>query len=210
MKVVTRSQPEVRVAIGQAWTTTRGQIAIADLPSAEVAATGSVDVAPIDLVDRHAIEIAPETATQVGSAGSTRPPGKKVVVKEDARKALLTAGIQPAYDIGIADPKAAIQKHLEVVANTRNEEASRAQYSIAVLQKLALKDNAAALKTLDRYFDRFAHKNKSEHGDALWLRVRILCEKTFDDDCRRAARMYAAEAPSTFKSGIAEKILDGL
>lgn len=215
VKVMKRDMDSpVRVAAGQAWTTKRGPIAIVELPTTQVASSGSTTTTTIDETD---VEIEMPGSVHVGSnhttsngvgGGSGAKPGKKKVVFEDARKALLTAGIQPAYDVGIADARKAIDKHHEMLRdNARGDDASRALYSIAVLQKVGLKDNAAALKTLDQYMSRFAHKNRSEHADALWLRVRILCEKTLDDGCRRAARIYSEKAPSTFKSGIAERIL---
>ncbi len=232
VEVKKRTQPEsaVRVAIGHAWTTKRGQIAIADLPSAQVAAAGSNVVAPLDRTDIE-MPIDPPHAgsaggsngpngpngsngSSAGSNGSTssdegsgRPGKKKVVVyEENLHKALLLAPMQPALDLGIVDSKDAIAKHRETAGTGRGDDASRAMYSIAYLQKTALKDNAAALKTLEMYMSRFAHKNRAEHADALWLRVRILCEKKFDDACRHAARIYAEEAPSTAKSGIAERV----
>jgi hypothetical protein len=222
-----RSQPEsaVRVAIGQAWTTKRGQVAITDLPATQVAAAGSTVTVPLEHAD---IEIDPaheahvpnppaHTGSHGGSgagpdegtgSGSNRPGKKKVVVYEhDPRKALLGAPLQPALDLGIADPRAALMEHMKVAGSGRGDDAARAMYSVAYLQSRVLKDHAAALKTLDIYMARFIKKNRSEHADALWLRVRILCEKTFDDACRRASRIYSEAAPSTNKSGIADSIL---
>lgn len=218
VKVLTRAQPDgaVRVTMGQAWTTKRGQIAIADLPSAQVAAAGTTTPAQVDRTD-HDIDMPGEPAgsgarttdrgDDAGSGSAARPGKKKTLVfEEDVHEALRKAPIQPALDIGIADPREAIQKHLES-AMGRGDDAARAMYSAAFLQKRALKDNTAALRLLDIYMQRFVKKNRSEHADALWLRVFILCEKTFDDDCRRAARIYSEAAPSTSKSGIADRIL---
>jgi hypothetical protein len=222
VEVMKRAQADsaVRVAIGQAWTTKRGQIAIADLPSAQVAAAGSTATMPVDRTD---IEMPIEPA-HVGSAGANggsnggsnggtsegsagRPGKKKVVVyEENVHKALLGAAMQPALDIGVTDPRDAIQKHLEM-AGGRGDDAARAMYSAAYLQKKVLKDNAAALRLLDIYMARFVKKSRSEHADALWLRVFILCEKSFDDACRSAARIYSEAAPSTAKSGIADRII---
>lgn len=206
-----RSQPAsvVRVAIGQAWTTTRGQIAIADLPSTQVAAAGGTVTTP---VERTTIEMPVEpphaSGDESSGSGASRPGKKKVLVYEDdPRKALLAAPLQPALDIGVADPRAAILEHSKVAGAGRGDDAARAMYSVAYLQSRVLKDQAAALKTLDIYMARFIKKDRSEHADALWLRVRILCEKTFDDACRRAARIYSEAAPSTNKSGIADSIL---
>lgn len=210
-----RSQPEVRVAIGQAWTTKRGQIAIADLPPPQVAAAGSTVTAPLERTDiEMPVEPAHPDAGGTGSndegtgSGSNRPTKKKTIIYEDnPRKALLAAPIQPALDIGVTDPRTALVEHLKVAGAGRGDDAARAMYSVAYLQSRVLKDHAAALKTLDIYMARFIKKDRSEHADALWLRVRILCEKNFDDACRRAARIYSEAAPSTNKSGIADSIL---
>ncbi len=219
VKVMKRSAPDaaVRVAIGQAWTTTRGQIAIADLPSTQVAANGSTATAPIERTD---IEMPVEPAhTSAGASGgsdegssasgsnASRGKKKTIVYEDNPLKALLNAPIQPALDIGIADPKQALTEHMKIAGAGRGDDAARAMYSVAYLQSRVLKDNAAALRTLDIYMQRFIKKSRSEHADALWLRVRILCEKTFDDACRRAARIYSEAAPSTNKSGIADSIL---
>ncbi len=222
VNVMKRSAPEsaVRVAMGQAWTTKRGQIALADLPSVRVAAAGSsVGSTTTMSVERTDIEMPVESAhpsagsTAAGGtagegSGSHRPGKKKTLVyDDDPRKALLAAPIQPALDLGIADPQAALVEHLKLAGAGRGDDAARAMYSVAYLQSRVLKDPAAALKTLDIYMARFIKKDRSEHADALWLRVRILCEKNFDDACRRAARVYSEAAPSTNKSGIADSIL---
>jgi hypothetical protein len=203
----------VRVAIGQAWTTKRGQIAIAELPSATVAANGSSATAPVERVD---IEMPTEPAHEItsngshnDSNGSSAKHGKKRVLtyEEDVHKALLKAPIQPALDIGVMDPREAITKHMQIAGSGRGDDAARAMYSVAYLQKRELKDNAAALRTLGIYMQRFIKKSRAEHADALWLRVYILCERKFDDACRRAARIYSEAAPSTQKSGIADRII---
>lgn len=220
VEVKKRAQPEsaVRVATGQAWTTKRGQIAIADLAPVKVAANGAAADAPVERTDiEMPVEPAPTATATTTNAGSDENHGgsgsnagrkKKVVVyEENVHKALLQAPIQPALDIGVADPRAAIQKHLEAAGAGRGDDAARAMYSVAYLQKRELKDNAAALRTLELYMQRFVKKSRTEHADALWLRVFILCEKTFDDACKRAARIYSEAAPSTQKSGIADRIL---
>jgi hypothetical protein len=145
-------------------------------------------------------------STDEGSGSAGRGKKKVVVYEENVHKALLQAPIQPALDIGIADPREALQKHLEMGMG-RGDDAARAMYSAAYIQKKVLKDNAQAMRLLDIYMQRFVKKNRSEHADALWLRVYILCEKNFDDACRNAARIYSEAAPSTAKSGIADRII---
>ncbi|HEY4183252.1 MAG TPA: FecR domain-containing protein [Kofleriaceae bacterium] len=152
------------------------------------------------------------TGESTGSAGE-KPHGKRVVktYTENLHDALRGQPIEPAYDTGIADAQEAINQHNKAATQYGDnvdakygETASRALYSIAVIQLLQQRDPAKALATLDRYLARFSHKN--DHPDALWLRVRILCETRFDEKCRNAASVYAREVPSGAKSGMAEQV----
>ena len=61
-----------------------------------------------------------------------------------------------------------------------------------------------ALKTLDMFMTRFAHKR--EHADALWLRVWLLCQRSIDPTCRKAAHTYMEHVPGTPAAAIAERI----
>jgi FecR protein len=187
--------------------------------------TGSTDVAIPTTVDTSMHDHTATTPTgttpgeQVrtagegsGSAGEKSHGKIKVTAfKEDFHKSLLQMAIAPAYNNGISDLNDAINQHNKAaqqfgdnVAPELGESASQALYSIAVIQFVQLRDPVRALGTLDRYLDRFKHKG--EHGDALWLRVRILCEKRFDEPCRHAAEVYAQEVPSGSKSGLALNI----
>jgi hypothetical protein len=53
---------------------------------------------------------------------------------------------------------------------------------------------------------------KRQGGDtyeaALWLNVRIVCLKAFDDDCRRVAQKYLGKFESGLHSGVAQDILN--
>ena len=77
-------------------------------------------------------------------------------------------------------------------------------YQIAVLLYRPLGQDAEAMHTLDWYFRRFAG-GKEMHA-AMWLRVRIACEHSIDEACRRAAYSYQHDVPSGPASDVAVRI----
>ena len=198
VNVVRRNEPVVPVAAGEAFTAPRGRIARTELHAAGTPARGEHETLAPDVVARGDRRGSGSVATATASN-----PKKVTQYVEDFHAALRAQPIAPAFDVQESDPALAIAKHY-VTASGRGAEASRALYSIAVLQLLQLRDAPRALATLDAYLNRFAHKN--EHADALWLRVRILCARTFDEKCRHAAEVYAREVPAGTKAGLAEKI----
>ena len=83
--------------------------------------------------------------------------------------------------------------------------AALALYSIAYQQALKLGRTADALTTIDAYTRRFSGTEfKDTYQATLWLRVRILCAKTFDDRCRQAA--YAHRATGAPAAKVSEMI----
>lgn len=234
VKVVRRAQPEVRVAAGQTWKTKRGLLALADARAADADAPASGDViasadaskpssdieievgdGPDVLKDRtasvpegrpstvlrdppakddppaHDREPSRGTGTGAGSAGF------------DLTTAIRKQPLAPAADIGEPDATKAVAK-FRALSSGFGEDASRAMYSMAVLQATKLGRTGDALKTLDLFMRRFAHKR--EHADALWLRVRILCLRSLDERCRQAAYTYMHASPGTPAAAIAERI----
>lgn len=193
VQVVRHDAPTVRVAAGEGFTAKRGMITAAELHAelaAEAATTPATPAATLE--DRRGTHATGPRATK-----------KFTQYQEDFHAALRARAITPADDVQESDPDKAILLHYKT-ASGRGADASRALYSVAVVQLLQLRDPVKALATLDAYMNRFAHKN--EHADALWLRVRILCERTFDERCRHAAEVYVREVPEGTKTGLAEKI----
>lgn len=235
VKVVRHDESIVAsVSAGNGWTTKGGVVSLAQLHT-QVAASDQRVAPTIDSTSKTDVAIpgTPDTTmhdrtgttptgtlptetvrtTGTNSGSASEKPGKikTTAYKEDFHKSLVSMSIAPAFNNGIADANASINQHNvaakqfgDNVDPTLGESASQALYSIAVIQLLQLRDPTAALGTLDRYLDRFKHKG--EHADALWLRVRILCEKRFDEPCRHAAEVYAQEVPSGAKSGLALNI----
>ena len=170
------------------------------------------------------------TTTTSGSAakpdarttGTNPPPGTGSAAL-DLRTLIRQQPVEPALEIGEPVAATAVAKYRQMLATSRGAEASRALYSIAVLQHAKLGRNGDALATLDMYMRRFV--SGAEYPAALWLRVRILCGATItsapppallrtprswglriDERCRQAAYTYAHQAPGTTAAHVAELI----
>jgi hypothetical protein len=122
----------------------------------------------------------------------------------DLRSAIRAQRIEPALNLGEANPSIAVAKYYDITAHRSGEEASQAFYSIAAVQYLRLARNADALDTLDAYVRRFP--GGKEYRAVLWLRVRILCLDKIDDRCRAAAYTYLHEAPHDPAAHVAEQL----
>lgn len=130
-------------------------------------------------------------------AGSTDP-------VLDLKAAVRVQPVEPALDLGERDPARAIATYSSIAAHRSGAEASRAFYSIAVVDHLALGRDSDALHWLDAYVRRFP--GGKEYRAALWLRVRILCLARIDDRCRAAAHRYLREAPDGATGRVAERL----
>jgi hypothetical protein len=225
VKVVRHGQPTVRVAAGTTWKTRRGLLALADARAAD--AVAAVDAAPstdIEIEVRDGPDVLEDrTAAVPGARAPTvlRDPVKSTMPRADRpartpadgagagsaaldlRTAIRRQPFAPAADVGESDAEKAAAK-LRQVGYGVGDDAPRALYSLAVLQAERLGRTADALRTLDLFMTRFAHK--AEHADAMWLRVRVLCLKAIDQRCRQAAYTYMREAPGTPAAAIAERI----
>lgn len=134
--------------------------------------------------------------------------GKRSAVKKpgipNARKALLTASIDPPEDVGTTDPRRAIAAYLERAKTMQEgEDKARLLYSMAYVQHMAKNDEAAkyTLRGLLRRNGGPAFRS------ALWLNVRIHCIEAFDDDCRKAAELYRRKFPDGLHTGVADEIV---
>lgn len=204
---VTRDHRETRVAAGSAWTTTRGLVALADLePPPVVAPT------PVAVVTPPPPPPPPIVSHPVHVAVAPRPvevPVPHIAVDPyvELRTAIRTQPIafDPKID-GKADAAAEIArlKLLAYSPTTVGDQASAALYRIAVLLHRPLGQDAAALSTLELYRRRFT--NGKERLAAMWLRVRVACSHTIDEECRSAAYSYQRDVPTGDAADVAIRI----
>jgi hypothetical protein len=87
---------------------------------------------------------------------------------------------------------------------TGSDEASQALYRIALLLYKPLHQDAEAMRTLDVYRRRF--NAGKELSAVLWLRVRITCGRTIDEECRKAAYSYQHLVPTGDAADVAIRI----
>ena len=210
---VTRHAQVVHVAAGNGWTTDRGLLALTELDPvvvAQVDPTPAPVAVPATPMRPHTVEVpivrAPphhvEAAPVPHRETATAPQDPFV----DLRVAIRSIPIERAPNIdGHSDAANEIAKLKKLAYSTTvGPEASQALYQIAVLLYRPLGQDAEALRTLDWYFRRFAG-GKEMHA-AMWLRVRIACEHSLDDVCRRAAYSYQHDVPSGPASEVAVRI----
>ncbi|MDX2089867.1 MAG: FecR domain-containing protein [Kofleriaceae bacterium] len=228
-----QSRSDLRVVAGQTWKTKRGLLAVADAQAADARAAGAgqaiasasttgtaggieipVGDGPDVLKGRtSAVPTERTKPTLRDPSPTTTPAGKPPRTAStgtgtgsaslDLPTLIKRQPFAPAADIDEPDASKAISQFRQLSTGF-GEDASRALYSMAVLQATKLGRTEDALRTLDLFMRRFAHKK--EHADALWLRVRILCTRSIDERCRQAAYTYMHEVPGTPAAAIAERI----
>jgi hypothetical protein len=72
------------------------------------------------------------------------------------------------------------------------------------MQHMKMGRNGDALQTLDLYTRKFV--GGKEYAAALWLRVRILCAKGYDERCRQAAFSHMHQATGTPAALVSEAV----
>jgi hypothetical protein len=228
---VERHQQEVRVAAGQAWTTKRGVIALAELPVATQVATGAtigdnttraddieIDTSTPDVLRDRTTTVPNAKLPPVTNGSSARKVGGPEVRRDagsgsgtasaamDLKTLVRSQAVLPPLDLGLS-PAESIAPYRKITVEEKGEKAALAMYSIAAQQHLKLGRNGDALSTLDQYVRRFAGTQyKETYHAALWLRVRILCAKTVDDRCRQAAYTFMHQASGTPAAKVAEAL----
>ncbi len=105
----------------------------------------------------------------------------------DLEKAIRGASIASAADVG-AHGTDALEAYRNLASGEKGAAAARGLYGMARVQHLSLGKNSEALRNLEQYVKRFP--NGAELEAVLWLRLRILCLRRFDDSCRSAAHTY--------------------
>lgn len=181
---VTRAAKSERVLAGQAWSS-QAVVAIAEPARVPPPVTPRRVVPP----PHHAgVSVAPEHPL---------PPVAAVDPFVELRTAIrkVPLAFAPAID-GHNDAAGEIArlKKIAYSPTTLGPEASRAMYQIAVLLYRPLGQDLEAQRTLDVFVRRF-HAGP-ERDAAMWLRVRLACEKALDETCRRAAYSYQHEVAS--------------
>lgn len=217
---VERLQQEVRLAAGQAWTTKLGLVAIADLPAAKIAATQGASNDEIE-IDTSTPELLRDRQSSVPDA-KLPPPAKKQPIGNpdrpsrdsggptsaavDLRKQVLQQPLLPPMNVGLRADES-IAKYEAIAYTTRGKDAAFALYSIAYQYAMKLGRTGDALGKLDEYTRRFSGTEyKDTYQAALWLRVRILCGRTFDDACRQAAGSHMRQAAGTPAAKVSEDV----
>jgi hypothetical protein len=229
---VLHKQQETRLAAGQAWTTRRGLVAIAELE--RVAAKQPQDLVEIDMGTAPEPKQTPSAPVQPaqpkanGSDVTHRPTAPSVLTGDgvarpsvrppfdasndpdvDLKTQIRKQHVGPALDIGEPKAAAAIARYWEIVNDKKKvgEEASAAFYSIAATQHIKLGDSASALKTIDGYLRRFVGlEGSKQYQEALWLRLRVRCLAKIDDSCKQAAMAYSLKDPDGPRGAVAERI----
>jgi hypothetical protein len=231
VRVVRRDQ-ETRVAAGQAWTSRRGKVALADAGPGlatidEGGRRGSggieIDMSKAPDVLRDRVAAVPDVrAPQPGAgaapvhgpgsggasaeAGGGRPhPLDSPREPRGDLKALIRAQpVLPALDVGEADAQKAMAEYRAIMTREKGPNEAYAFYSMAVIQALKLGRTGDALATLTAFRRRAP---ASEYfAAALWLEVHIRCLRSLDDECREAAELYVRHAPEGPARHVAEKI----
>jgi hypothetical protein len=214
---VTRHAQVVRVAAGNGWTTDRGLLALAELDPVVVATVAEspgpatvpaparphVVEVPVAHAPHHVEQTVPMPAAVAHRDPIVTAPADPFV---ELRTAIRNVPLERAPSIdGHTDAANEIAKLKKLAYSTTvGPEASQALYQIAVLLYRPLGQDAEAMHTLDWYFRRFAG-GKEMHA-AMWLRVRIACDHSIDEACRRAAYSYQHDVPTGPASDVAVRI----
>jgi hypothetical protein len=224
---VVRHKQETRVAAGQAWTTRRGLVAMADLgstigdPDRRGGDDLEIDMSNAPDVLRDRVAAVPDVrAPQPGgagnrgqavpSAGTREPSGRPRALdnprdpKFDLKSLIRSQPVLPALDVGEPDALRAMAGYRQIMTREKGPNEAHAFYSMAVIQALKLGRTGDALATLAAFKRRA--QTSEYYVPALWLEVRIKCLRSIDDDCRQAADLYVRRAPESASLHVAQKI----
>lgn len=140
-----------------------------------------------------------------GEGSSSAAPAGSVVALIKAQP------VEAPFDVGESVSASAVSKYQEMIRNkTSGEEESRAYYGIAYMQAVKMGRTGDALRTILVYERRFAQGRVYPERTAIaWLKLRILCTRALDDECRGAAASYQRLAPDSPTGRIAEKVTLG-
>jgi hypothetical protein len=137
-------------------------------------------------------------------SGSAEPTGSLVSL-------IKAQPVAAPLDVGEPVAATAVSRYQELIRNkTSGEDESRAYYGIAYTQAMKLGRTGDALRTITVYERRFAQgRVYPERAGIAWLKLRILCTRALDDECRGAAAAYQRLAPDSPAGRIAERVTLG-
>jgi hypothetical protein len=220
---VRHGRQEVLVAKGQEWKPS-GVIALVEeavKPAEPVVAVAPVVVASKEpeLHEHHAAVPPPPPVHHVDKTESAPVMGEPIAPPSahptvvapsdpyvDLKQAIKKQPLvdDPRVD-GQGDAAAEIARLKKIAYSpTASQEASQALYRIALLLHKPLHQDAEALRTIDVYLRRF--RAGKELGGVLWLRVRIECGRSIDQECRQAAYSYQHAVPNGDLAEVAIRI----
>ena len=167
------------------------------------------------LTGRH-VAVVPPTAPSTGPdrgrdpARPSRPrptPPTPVVVDpvRDLRRELAVPSLGAAPPSAASNSAEALELFQRASVTERGTAAAAALWGLARTQWTVGK-KVEALRSVDAYLRRFP--NGAESDAVSWLRLRLLCDRGFDEPCRAAAHTYADRTSDATRRALALRITD--
>ncbi|MBA3458848.1 MAG: FecR domain-containing protein [Deltaproteobacteria bacterium] len=119
--------------------------------------------------------------------------------------------VESPVDVGESVSASAVSRYQEMIRNSKTgDEESRAYYGIAYLQAMKMGRTEDALRTISTYERRFAQgRVYPERASIAWLKLRILCSRRLDGECKQVAAAYQRIAGDTAAGRLAERVTLG-
>jgi hypothetical protein len=145
----------------------------------------------------------PSTQTGSGSGSSSGPLNIVALIKQQA--------VESPVDVGESVPATAVTKYNEMIRYSKTgEEESRAYYGIVYMHALKMGRTEEALRWIGTYERRFAQgRVYPERTSIAWLKLRILCSRRVDGECKQAAAAYQRIDRDSAASRLAEAVTLG-
>ncbi|HTM22343.1 MAG TPA: hypothetical protein VL172_17605, partial [Kofleriaceae bacterium] len=182
------------LAAGERWAS-RAKIAVAPpapAPERPVAVDPPAPAVDPVLHDRAAVAPPLPARTDAPRVGLHRPTPrvKKVAAELPAPPAQRAprVSLAPILDEGIRDPRALVDRYMQMVADQNYGSARHAMYSMAWVQLFKLHDRASAIRSALWFERRFPAGDFAE--DALIIRIIATCDGGASESCRVAAYTY--------------------
>ena len=172
----------------------------AQVPDARTPRTGSGGSAASRPEPR---ETTPKAGSGAESGSASAPINIVALIKQQS--------VDSPVDVGETVSATAVSRYQEMIRNSKTgEEESRAYYGIAYLQAMKMGRTEDALRTINTYERRFAQgRVYPERTGIAWLKLRILCSRRLDGECKQAAAAYQRIAPDSVGGRLAERVTLG-